>query len=322
MIFQQRKYYDLSATNAFMLAISLLTVFMVTGCGEETGGTEEAETTHGHDHLHIVATTTMIEDLAHQIAGPDAQVIGIMKVGEDPHVYDVRPNDAVSISKADIVFMNGLHLEATLEGVVEQSARGPVVDLTKLAAIDPLGSSDYEGAPDPHCWMDVRLYRKYAEVMRDQLVGLDPEHAEGYRQRATAYLAQLDELEAWIREQWQSIPQDQRVIVTSHDAFNYYAEAYDVQVHGVIGISTDAQPKAADIEAMRQMIQDRGVRALFVETSVAPTLNQIVENIAQATGAQIGGSLFSDSLGGPDSAGATYLDMMRHNTTTMVEALR
>ena len=298
----------------------LATLLALTGCGG--GGEDGPGASEGPPRLRVVATTTMIEDLARQIAGDDAEVVGVMKVGEDPHVYDVRPNDAVTISEADLILTNGLHLEATLEGVIAQAARGVVVALAQAPGIPTLGSDDYEGAPDPHCWMDAAYFKAYAATARDALADADPDHAEAYRARADAYIQELDELDAWIKAQWAAIPPDQRVVVTSHDAFNYYARAYEVAVHGVVGISTDAQPKAADIEALRQMIKDRGVRALFVETSVAPTLNQIVENVASATGATIGGSLYSDSLGAPDSPGGTYLGMMRHNTQTMVEALR
>lgn len=297
---------------AFLIALAAL--FVLPGCG----GDREAAT----GRLSVVATTTMIEDLARRIAGPDAEVFGIMKVGEDPHVYDVRPNDAVLISKADVILTNGFHLEATLDGVIDQAANGDVVHLAEAAGIEQLGSEVYAGAPDPHCWMDVTMFRGYAEAARDALIAADPDHADGYRQRAEEYLAQLDELEAWIKKQWESVPEEKRIIVTSHDAFNYYAAAYGVEVHGVIGISTDAQPKASDIEKLRRLIADRSVRALFLETSVAPTLNDIVQNIANDTGVSVGGTLFSDSLGAPGSGGETYLQMMRHNTQTMVEALR
>jgi manganese/zinc/iron transport system substrate-binding protein len=299
-------------------ALLLGALVSLSGCGGDADGATDA----GQQPVRVVATTTVIEDLARQLAGDDAEVIGIMKTGEDPHVYDVRPNDAVTISNADLILTNGFHLEATLGGVIEQAARGTVVHLAETADLDPLGSEVYQGAPDPHVWMDVEMFRRVAEAARDALIEADPEHAEGYRQRAEDYLAELDELQSWVQQQWDPVPEDQRVVVTSHDAFNYYAAAYGVTVHGVIGISTDAQPQASDIEALRNMIKDRGVRALFVETSVAPTLNQIVRNLAQDTGVAIGGSLYSDSLGPDDSPGGTYVGMIRHNTTTMVEALK
>jgi manganese/zinc/iron transport system substrate-binding protein len=299
-------------------ALLLGALVSLSGCGGDADGATDA----GQQPVRVVATTTVIEDLARQLAGDDAEVIGIMKTGEDPHVYDVRPNDAVTISNADLILTNGFHLEATLGGVIEQAARGTVVHLAETADLDPLGSEVYQGAPDPHVWMDVEMFRRVAEAARDALIEADPEHAEGYRQRAEDYLAELDELQSWVQQQWDPVPKDQRVVVTSHDAVNYYAAAYGVTVHGVIGISTDAQPQASDIEALRNMIKDRGVRALFVETSVAPTLNQIVRNLAQDTGVAIGGSLYSDSLGPDDSPGGTYVGMIRHNTTTMVEALK
>ena len=264
----------------------------------------------------------MIADLAYRLAGEDAVVHGIMKVGEDPHIYEVRPADAVTISKADLVLSNGLHLEARLAGVIEQSLRGRSVRLAEAAGIEPLGSQVYQGAPDPHVWMDVALWSRCVQAARDALVDADPANADGYRQRADVYLRELEELDQWVRQQWEAVPADRRQIVTSHDAFNYYARAYGVKVHGVIGISTDAQPKASDIEALREQIASQNIRAMFVETSVTPTLNQIVRNLAADTGVQLGGTLFSDSLGPTDGPAGTYRDMIRHNTQAMIDALR
>jgi len=289
---------------------------LLTGCGG--GAADSAD----DGRIRIVATTTILEDVARQIAGDDAIVVGIMKVGEDPHVYDVRPGDAVTISRADLVLANGFHLEATLGGVIKQVAKGKVVHLADAAGITPLGSEVYVGAPDPHIWMDVKLFMKCAAAVRDAMIEVDPANQAGYEARAEAYLAEMQALDDWVRQEVQQIPKERRVVVTSHDAFNYYAAAYDIEVYGVIGISTDAQPKASDIEKLRNLIAERGVRAMFVETSVSKALNDIVRNIAADTNASIGGTLFSDSLGAPGTPGGTYLGMIRHNTNTMVKALR
>ena len=293
------------------------------GCGEAG----EASPPHGTGQgLRIVCTTTMIADLAGEIAGEHGQVTGIMKPGEDPHTYEVRPRDAQTLADADVVLMNGLHLEATLNHIVEHNARkdAVVARLAEHAAITPLGKQGAErsGAPDPHCWFNVAYFKLYAEGVRDALTKADAAHAADYAARTEAYLRQLDELDAWVREQIAVIPAERRVLITSHDAFAYYGQAYGVQVHAVIGISTEQQPRPQDIARLEQQVRDHGVKALFIETSVSNTLNDLVRKVASATGATIGGTLYSDSLGDADSPAATYLDMVRHNTTTIVQALR
>ncbi|XAL99129.1 zinc ABC transporter substrate-binding protein [Phycisphaeraceae bacterium D3-23] len=272
--------------------------------------------------ITIVATTTMIADAARVIAGDDAEVVGIMRDGEDPHIYRAKPADATAIADADVVLTNGLHLEATLGHIVENKATGVVAHLAEQDGITPITGQDGEGAPDPHCWMDVQIFKQYVEGIRDALVEADPDHAEGYRERADAYLAELDALDAWVREQFEAVPEAQRVIITSHDAFNYFGRAYGVEVHGVVGISTEQQASPRDIQRLETLVRERGVKAVFHETSVVQSLNDLVEQVADSTGIRVGGSLYSDSLGKPDTDAGTYIGMIRHNTTTMVEALR
>jgi manganese/zinc/iron transport system substrate-binding protein len=276
----------------------------------------------GDGRVSVVCTTTMIADLARQIGGEHVEVKGLMRPGEDPHVYDVRPRDAQAIGSADVVLANGLHLEATLAHVIANHARkdAVVVRLAESPAIKPIG--DETGAPDPHCWFDVARYKVYAQGVRDALVAAAPDHADDFRSRADAYLSQLDELDAWVRAQIEAIPRERRVLVTSHDAFAYFGQAYGIDVHAVIGISTDQQPKPQDLQALESLVREHHVRALFIETSVSNTLNEIIRKIAAATGATIGGTLYSDSLGPEDSPAATYIDMIRHNTTTIVKALQ
>ena len=305
------------------------------------GGRAQPARAASADRPVVAATTTMIADLAGVLAGKDAHVVGIMKPGEDPHVYDVRPRDAQMIAGADLVLTNGLHLESTLLGVIEHNASGAVVKLAEAGGVRPLQAAEIVAigsaaagasgtaaagstgaAPDPHAWMSVPHFMAYAEAARDALIELDPEHADGYQRRARAYLSDLKELDAWVRRQWETVPPERRIIVTSHDAFNYYAQAYGVEVHGVIGISTEQQPRPQDLLALERMVRDRSVRALFIETSVSRTLNRLVAKIADRTDARIGGTLYSDSLGAPGGEAGSYLSMMRHNTRVMVDALR
>jgi len=275
------------------------------------------------DKLQVACTTTMIADLARVLAGDDAEVRGIMRPGEDPHIYDVRPRDVQLIAQADLVLMNGLHLEATLADVVENNVDpARVIRLAETPEIVPLQSETTKGAPDPHCWFDVTYFRVYAERARDALIAADPDHEAGYRARAEVYLRELDELDTWVREQVALVPRERRVMVTSHDAFQYFGRAYDVEVLAVIGISTEQQPKPQDVSRLESKVRDRGVKALFIETSVSKTLNDIVEKVAERAGARIGGTLYSDSLGEPGTPAGTYLGMVRHNVETIVEALR
>ena len=274
--------------------------------------------------LQVVCTTTMIADLARQLVGEAAEVRGIMKPGEDPHVYEVRPRDVQLIAGADLLLMNGLHLEATLGRVVDNNTKkgAKVVRLAETPRIVPFESEKSRGAPDPHCWFSVPYFRIYAERARDALIELDPKNADIYRKNARSYLLELDELHRWTTQQIGSIPRERRAMVTSHDAFQYFGRTYFIDVFAVIGISTEQQPKPRDIARLESIVRDRNVRALFIETSVSPTLNNLVRKIARRTGITIGGTLYSDSLGPPDSAAGTYIGMFRHNVKTVVEALK
>jgi manganese/zinc/iron transport system substrate-binding protein len=305
------------------LLLLALGYWTLAGCNGPTNG---SGTPQQAGRVRVVCTTTMIADLARQLAGEQAEVVGIMRVGEDPHVYEVRPRDAQQIAAADLVLMNGLHLESTLLKVVENNARGKVVALAEDPRIEPLaGQQPANGAtaaPDPHGWFNVQYFRVYAERARDALCEVDPDHADGYRQRAEEYLKELDQLHAWVQKQVADVPRQGRAIVTSHDAFAYFGRAYGIDVYAVIGISTEQQPKPQDVVRLEQLVRSRGVKALFIETSVSKTLNNIVERIAANTGARIGGTLYSDSLGPPGTEAGTYLGMVRHNTRTIVEALK
>ncbi|MEM9416630.1 MAG: zinc ABC transporter substrate-binding protein [Planctomycetota bacterium] len=287
----------------------------LSGCG--------AEQSEPNGKITVVATTTMIADAARVLAGDDAEVVCLMRDGEDPHIYRAKPADATAIAEADVVLTNGLHLEATLGHIVENKATGLVAVLAEQEGITPINEQEgAEGAADPHCWMDVMIFKRYVEGIRDALVEADPDNAAGYRERAEAYLAELDELDAWVREKFATVPEAQRVIITSHDAFNYFGRAYGIEVHGVVGISTEQQASPRDIQRLEALVRDRGIKAVFHETSVVQSLNDLVEQVAESTGIRVGGSLYSDSLGEQGTEAGTYIGMIRHNTTTMVEALR
>lgn len=306
----------LMGSQSGFAGLLLTSLFILAGCGNPDASGDDGRST-------VVATTTMIEDLANVIGGEEVNVIGIMRTGEDPHVYEVKPKHATAIKEADLVLYNGLHLEATLDTIVKEQASGVVVALAEQDGIDPIiGKEGLEVAADPHCWMDISLYKLYATRARDALVEVAPEHADLFESRAASYLNELDELEAWVVEQFNTVPVQQRVIVTGHDAFAYFGNAYGIEVHGLIGISTEQEPKPQDIEALKQLIREKGIKAIFPESSLGGSLKALIEKVAKDTGASVGEELHSDSLGEPGTDAASYIGMIRHNTSTMVEALK
>ncbi len=294
---------------------------VVTGCDRQPGSGPQ---TQANDNRPlVVATTTMIADLAQRLGGEQVRVVGLMKPGEDPHVYDVRPRDAQTIAQAKLVLLNGLHLESTLLHIIENNAKdAKVIALAEEPRIVTLGSTDKEGAPDPHCWFDVNFYKVYVERARDGFMAIDPNNAALYQQRAKQYLTELTELDAWVRSEIETIPAAQRIIITSHDAFAYLGKAYGIEVHAVVGISTEQAPKPQDVQRLETMVKEKNIAALFIETSVTQTLNDMVRKVAENTGARIGGTLYSDSLGPADSPAGTYIGMVRHNVQTITAALK
>jgi manganese/zinc/iron transport system substrate-binding protein len=273
----------------------------------------------------VVCTTTMIADLAGQIGGGEVRVVGSMGPGMDPHIYDPTPDDSIWFRKADLVLVNGLHLEGRMLDMIESSGSKAV----KLGEHPGIGlrRSAAAGAPDPHVWWNVAFFKLFAEGTRDALAQIDPEHADAYRQRAEAYLHKLDALDAFVRESIATIPASARYMITSHDAFYYYGQAYGLEVDAVLGISTDAQAKAGEQARLARITADRHVPAIFHETSVSAAQNELVDGIVRVAREKHGhevrlaGPLYSDSLGEPGSESGTYLGAVMANTKMIVEAL-
>lgn len=270
----------------------------------------------------VVCTTTMIEDITKVFAGDTLDVRGIMKPGEDPHIYELKPHDTKLIIEADLILMNGLHLEAQMGHVIEERAKGKVIHLAENKKIQPLGSENEDGAPDPHCWFDPEIFKLYVEQTLDALVEVDPDHAEQYTTQVEEYLKELDEIHQWGKTAIAEIPEERRVLITSHDAFQYLGRAFGIKVAAVGGISTEADPTPQDRLKLKEMVTQTGAKALFIESSVREALNTMVKDIAEDTGAKIGGELHSDSLGEEGSGADTYLSMLKYNLTTIIEALK
>jgi manganese/zinc/iron transport system substrate-binding protein len=248
-----------------------------------------------------------------------------MGPGIDPHLYKASEGDVIRMQEADLVFYNGLHLEAKL-GEVFERAQGRIRTVAVAEGIDEsvlLAPPEFEGAYDPHVWFDVRLWMKAVERVRDTLVAVDPGSATYYQTNAEEYLRALAELDDYVRTEAGRVPAAQRVLVTAHDAFNYFGRAYGFEVSGLQGISTAAEAGTADVQALAELIAGRRIRAIFVESSVPPRTIEAVQAAVRARGfaVKIGGELFSDSLGSPGTPEGTYTGMVRHNIDTIVAAL-
>jgi manganese/zinc/iron transport system substrate-binding protein len=278
------------------------------------------------DVIEVVATIGMITDVVEHVGGERVRVRGLMGPGIDPHLYKASEGDLRRLERADVVFYGGLHLEAkmadVLERIGERRATQAVTDaIPRAQLIRPAGGgSQY----DPHVWFDVELWRHAVEQVRDTLVELDPGSAGLYRENAAAYLEELEELDAYVRAQAERVPPGQRVLITAHDAFGYFGEAYGFDVRGLQGISTASEAGAGDVQELARFITERRIPAIFVESSVSPRTIQAVREAVRARGfdVEIGGSLFSDAMGDAGTPEGTYVGMVRHNIDTIVEGLR
>lgn len=300
------------------IAASLLFFLAVSGCGQD-------DDPEGDGRLRIVTTVGMITDIAERVGGDRVRVEGLMGPGVDPHLYKASAGDVRRLASADLILYNGLHLEAAMADLLEQ-LDGRIRTQAVTADIDPsrlLRPAEFEGAYDPHVWSDVSLWMVAVETVADVLVELDPDGGDHFRANRDLLLAELEELDGWIREEVARIPDDLRVLVTAHDAFNYFGRAYGFDVRGLQGLSTVAEAGAGDVQELAAFIIQRGIPALFVESSI-PTRNvEAVQAAVRSRGLEVrmGGTLFSDAMGDTGTPEGTYPGMIRHNVRTIVEAL-
>ena len=306
-------------------AALLSALTLLPGCGGD------ASKPGGDGPPRVVATTTMLADLVRALAGEDFEVAGLMAPGVDPHTYEMPARAIALIRGADAVIYNGHLLEGKMSDLLEPlAAQGKAVVAVAegLPAESLIRPEGFEDTADPHVWGDVKLWKSAIVPVMEALQSLRPDRAEAIAGRAAAYAAELDALDAWIRERIARLPEGNRLIMTSHDAFNYFGRAYGIEVIGVQGISTASEAGIADIVGAVDLIKSRGVKAIFVESSVS---RATIERIAKDAGVAIGGELYSDSCGPAgemDSADGeswdvgTYIGMMKHNVNAIVQALK
>ncbi len=300
----------------------LLSAGVVASCGQ-TRGNDAAFP----DRLGVVATTGMLADLAAQIGGEHVSVTGLMGPGVDPHLYKASAGDVNRLAGADVILYNGLHLEGKMADVFERMRQREIpafaVAEESVTEEELIDSELFRGNYDPHIWFDVTLWQDAARRVQEILAEADPLRAGDYLERLDSYLAEMDRAHAYVQERTATIPADRRVIVTSHDAFGYFGRAYGFEVHGLQGISTAAEAGTADVQQLADMVAARRIPAMFVETSISPRGIEAVQEAVRSRGFEvgIGGTLYGDALGDPDSQAGTYLGMMRENIDTIVAAL-
>ncbi len=272
-----------------------------------------------------LATIGMIADVASNVAGTCVTVDQLMGSGVDPHLYRASASDVQAFQNAGAIFYSGYSLEGQLGEVLEKLSENKPTVAVSPAAISPadlITTQDVYGI-DPHLWMDVSLWAEIAPVIADTLAEIAPHCAGDLKDRAEAYQTELSALHDWIGDSVSTIPQEQRILVTAHDAFAYYGRAYGIEVAGIQGISTESEAGVADIRDMVDVVVERQVPAVFIESTINPRTVQAVIDAAAADGQDvvIGGELFSDAMGAPDTAAGTYIGMLFENTMTLVQAL-
>ncbi len=305
--------------KAFRSIFGLTTAGVVLGTLLSSCTLEVTQTVDG-DQLRVVSTSTIIADLTETIGGDQIQHQGILEPGVDPHVYEPVPQDSIAFERADIIFYNGFNLEPGLIRLM--NAAGVSAKRVAVAeVITPLQlEEDGEIEPDPHVWGNAENGILMANKIRDHLIELSPENQEFFTENAAQLTQELQQVHTWITEQIATIPENQRRLVTTHDAFQYFANAYGLEVTGtLIGISTEEQPSAQTVSQLANAIRESQVPAIFAETTINP---QLITTVAQEAGVQLAeNELYSDSIGAPGSDGDSYINMLVSNTKTIVEAL-
>lgn len=277
------------------------------------------------ERLTVVASTGMIADAAQEVGGDLVEVQALMGPGVDPHAYRQTRTDITALAKADVVLWNGLYLEAQMEEfLLELGQDKPVIAVAEAVPENLLiGHEDYEGRFDPHLWMNPNLWSRVVVNIRDAMIEAHPDGAETFNANADAYLIKVNELARYTTEVLSTVPVESRVLLSAHDAFNYFGNAYGFEVTGIQGISTESEAGLQRIAELVDLLVERDIRAVFVETSVSDrNIRALIEGAA-AEGHEviIGGELFSDAMGEPGTYQGTYIGMIDHNATTIATAL-
>ncbi len=290
------------------------------------GGDRGRDRAPGDGGLDVACTTGMIADAARAILGDGGEVTSLMGPGVDPHLYQATRSDVRRLMEADVVLFNGLLLEGKMTDALQRLRRqGRIVRAVaeSVAEAERLEKAGDAGETDPHLWMNPALWTGVVESIHAALAEAAPAREGEMASRAATYLDEVERLDAYAERVLATVPEDQRVLITAHDAFNYFGKRYGFEVLGIQGISTESEAGLLQIERLVDTIVDRGIPAVFVETTVSDrNIRALLEGAkARGHGVRIGGSLFSDAMGAPGTYEGTYLGMIDHNVTTIARAL-
>ncbi|NLG73731.1 MAG: zinc ABC transporter substrate-binding protein [Chloroflexi bacterium] len=311
-----------------LVSLCLVLVLTLTGCAQSSSSLAREST--GSDKLQVVATTTIVADIVQQVGGQAVEVSSLIPAGADPHAFEPSPRDIAIVADAQAVFMSGGGLEAFMESTLRSaggSARVIVLSEDLIAAEnqtsedhDLEGEADHLHAGDPHVWMDPNNVMDWVAAIETSLQELDPANAELYEANAAAYSQKLQELDAWIRQQVEQIPAENRKLVTDHQIFGAFASRYGFEQVGAVipSISSSAEPTAQELAALEDAIRAQGVHAIFISSTVNQNLAQ---QVAHDTGIQLV-TLYTDSLTGPEGPASSYLEFIRYNVSEIVNALK
>jgi len=304
-----------------LLIILVIVAVFVAGCSN--GNKDFAD----NGKYNVITTTTLIVDLVRSIGGEYVNVQGLMGPGVDPHLYKASAGDVKRMQNANMVIYNGIHLEGKM-GDVFESIKGS--NKLILAVSDNIPESELldfvtmPGNYDPHIWFDVNLWKQAAKEVAEGLKKLDTEHSAEYDHNLEAYLGELDKLEEYIITRISELPEDKRVLITAHDAFSYFGNAYGFEVKGLQGISTATEAGTSDVRELANYIVEKKIKAIFVESSVPRKSIEALQEAVKAQGfdVEIGGGLYSDSTGDAGTDAETYIGTFKANIDTIVDALK
>lgn len=298
-----------------LLFLSLLIIF--TSC---------KNTSKDDGKIKVVTTTTMLTDLVSQIGRDHVSLQGLMGAGVDPHLYKASEGDVSKLYEADIIFYGGLHLEGKLVDIFEKmEGKKNTVSLgDRLPKAELIPSEYFASNYDPHVWFNIQFFKQFAQIVTDELSKADAENALSYSENNKKYQEKLDSLEVEVKSIIATLPEEKRILVTAHDAFNYFGKAYDFQVVGLQGISTATEAGVKDVQNISEFIIKNNIKAIFVESSVPRrTIEALQESVLSKNhNVEIGGSLYSDALGNTGSEEGTYIGMFKYNVNTIVNALK
>ena len=280
----------------------------------------EVGVAQSQDKFTIASFSTILTEIAQKVGGNEVTVMGLIKPGQDPHEFQLSPSDLQAVGQARLVLTSGKNLERYFNNLRDATKAKLIPVGDKLPSLKmPEEDQTARGAliEDPHWWNSVPNVEKAALIVRDELIKLDSTHADEYRANAQAYSAQLQQLNDWVKRKIAELPRDQRKLVTSHDAFQYFAKEYGFKIYSIEGLSTEDEPSLRHVSELVDQIRKQHVKAIFLESTLNP---KVSVEITRESGAKIGGTLYADGLGPGDAA--TYEGMIRHNVGTIVDALK